>query len=144
MSLATAILTGDVAELPSRRDEDWRWTDLRGLIRTLPAASEAYAGEIAKGPFEAAEELLVINGHGPSHLRVGAGEHRTVALRFISHTAETALLARVTVEVAPGASLLVARVLDTDGGGRTDDVIAAVDWCHSQGARIASLSLGAR
>ncbi|NRD55973.1 peptidase S8 [Corallococcus sp. AB030] len=47
------------------------------------------------------------------------------------------------VGVAPGASLLVARVLDTDGGGRTDDVIAAVDWCHSQGARIASLSLGA-
>ncbi|NNB89183.1 S8 family serine peptidase [Corallococcus exiguus] len=47
------------------------------------------------------------------------------------------------VGVAPGASLLVARVLDTDGGGRTDDVIAAVDWCHSQGARVASLSLGA-
>ncbi|WP_304504081.1 S8 family serine peptidase [Corallococcus sp. EGB] len=47
------------------------------------------------------------------------------------------------VGVAPGASLLVARVLDTNGGGSTDDVIAAVDWCHSQGARIASLSLGA-
>ena len=36
MSLASALKTGDVAELPSRRDEDWRWTDLRGLIRTLP------------------------------------------------------------------------------------------------------------
>ncbi|NOK18982.1 S8 family serine peptidase [Corallococcus carmarthensis] len=47
------------------------------------------------------------------------------------------------VGVAPGASLLVARVLDTDGGGSTDDVIAAVDWCHAEGARIASLSLGA-
>ncbi|GMU11107.1 S8 family serine peptidase [Corallococcus caeni] len=47
------------------------------------------------------------------------------------------------VGVAPGASLLVARVLDTDGGGRTDDVIAAVDWCNSEGARVASLSLGA-
>ena len=33
MSLARAIETGDLAELPSRRDEDWRWTDLRGLIR---------------------------------------------------------------------------------------------------------------
>ncbi|WP_375755740.1 S8 family serine peptidase [Corallococcus exercitus] len=47
------------------------------------------------------------------------------------------------VGVAPGASLLVARVLDTEGGGSTDDVIAAVEWCHSEGARIASLSLGA-
>ena len=39
MSLARAIETGDLAELPSRRDEDWRWTDLRGLIRALPPAS---------------------------------------------------------------------------------------------------------
>ena len=35
MSLASAIRTGDVADLPSRRDEDWRWTDLRGLIRAV-------------------------------------------------------------------------------------------------------------
>ncbi|NBD14468.1 MULTISPECIES: S8 family serine peptidase [Corallococcus] len=47
------------------------------------------------------------------------------------------------VGVAPGASLLVARVLDVKGGGSTDDVIAAADWCRSEGARIASLSLGA-
>lgn len=36
MSLARAIETGDLAELPSRRDEDWRWTDLRGAIREMP------------------------------------------------------------------------------------------------------------
>ena len=47
------------------------------------------------------------------------------------------------VGVAPGASLLVARVLDVKGGGSTDDVIAAVEWCRGEGARIASLSLGA-
>ncbi len=40
MSLASALKTGDVAELPSRRDEDWRWTDLRGLIRVLPPIYE--------------------------------------------------------------------------------------------------------
>jgi serine protease len=47
------------------------------------------------------------------------------------------------VGVAPGASLLVARVLDVKGGGSTDDVIAAVEWCRGEGAKIASLSLGA-
>ncbi|MCY1030098.1 S8 family serine peptidase [Corallococcus sp. BB11-1] len=47
------------------------------------------------------------------------------------------------VGVAPGASLLVARVLDVKGGGSTDDVIEAVQWCQAQGARIASMSLGA-
>ena len=34
MSLARAIETGNVAELPGRRDEDWRWTDLKGLIQS--------------------------------------------------------------------------------------------------------------
>ena len=39
MSVALAIETGDAAALPSRRDEDWRWSDLRGLIRVVPPAS---------------------------------------------------------------------------------------------------------
>jgi len=46
------------------------------------------------------------------------------------------------VGVAPGATLLVARVLDKDGRGDTSDVIEALKWCRGQGAQIASLSLG--
>ncbi|HEX8823411.1 MAG TPA: S8 family serine peptidase [Archangium sp.] len=45
------------------------------------------------------------------------------------------------VGVAPGASLLIARVLDIHGQGRMSDVIEALQWCRGQGARIASLSL---
>ena len=44
MSLASALRDRDVAELPSRRDEDWRWTDLRGLIRVLPEPSAPFLG----------------------------------------------------------------------------------------------------
>ncbi|NTX41373.1 S8 family serine peptidase [Myxococcus sp. CA033] len=44
--------------------------------------------------------------------------------------------------VAPTVSLLVARVLNVNGDGNTANVIAAIDWCVSQGANIASLSLG--
>ncbi|HZI09754.1 MAG TPA: S8 family serine peptidase [Myxococcus sp.] len=44
--------------------------------------------------------------------------------------------------VAPTVDLLVARVLDVRGSGSTADVIAAMEWCASQGANIASLSLG--
>ncbi|MCI0673911.1 MAG: S8 family serine peptidase, partial [Myxococcaceae bacterium] len=47
------------------------------------------------------------------------------------------------VGVAPGVTLLVARVLDVEGNGSTSDVIAAVEWCQAQGAHVASLSLGA-
>ncbi len=51
-SLARAIETGDVAELPSRHDEDWRWTDLAGLIRQLPQPSAEIEGDLGKGPFD--------------------------------------------------------------------------------------------
>jgi serine protease len=46
------------------------------------------------------------------------------------------------VGAAPGVKLLVARVLDTDGGGTVANVIAAVDWCVEKQANIISLSLG--
>ncbi|WP_224247581.1 S8 family serine peptidase [Hyalangium gracile] len=47
------------------------------------------------------------------------------------------------VGVAPGVELLVARVLNTKGTGSTTSIIAALQWCQLQGARIVSLSLGA-
>ncbi|MFY0572468.1 S8 family serine peptidase [Archangium lansingense] len=46
------------------------------------------------------------------------------------------------VGLAPGARLLVARVLDERGDGRTSDVIEALSWCRTAGANIVSLSLG--
>lgn len=46
------------------------------------------------------------------------------------------------VGVAPGVELLVARVLKVSGTGDTSAIISALEWCHQQGAKIASLSLG--
>jgi subtilisin family serine protease len=46
------------------------------------------------------------------------------------------------VGVAPKASLLIARVLDTQGHTQMSLVLTAMEWCESQGARIVSLSLG--
>ncbi len=45
--------------------------------------------------------------------------------------------------VAPGASLLNAKVLDNRGGGYLSDILAGLDWAASQGADVVSLSLGA-
>ena len=41
MTLRDALITRDETRLPGRRDEDWRWTDLRGTLRPLPAVSDA-------------------------------------------------------------------------------------------------------
>jgi subtilisin family serine protease len=46
------------------------------------------------------------------------------------------------VGVAPGVELLVARVLDVEGNGRSSSTLAAVRWCQERGAHVASLSLG--
>ncbi len=44
--------------------------------------------------------------------------------------------------VAPGARLLIARVLNTQGFAWASDIMKGLEWCQVQGARIASLSLG--
>ncbi|MCK5274543.1 MAG: S8 family serine peptidase [Alphaproteobacteria bacterium] len=44
--------------------------------------------------------------------------------------------------VAPGASLLIAKVLKGDGTGADSGVLAGIEWCVEQGADIISASLG--
>ena len=49
----------------SRRDEDWRWTDLRGLIRVAPEPSPPLTNVVQPGgPFRAAlgDEVVIANG----------------------------------------------------------------------------------
>lgn len=110
MSLSAALRDGDVAQLPSRRDEDWRWTDLRALIRELPPASPEAPAPEAAGPFgDLGEvELVVVNGRPLSDaavLRLPAGGRRTVRLRLISASAETSHGVRLSIELGEGAQL---------------------------------------
>jgi Fe-S cluster assembly protein SufD len=109
MSVAEAIRTGDVTLLPSRRDEDWRWTDLRGLIRVAPAPSTPWTGELPPGPFAGlgASEVLVVNGRGPERIVVPAGDQRTVALRLVAAQGAGAHAARLRVEIGEGAQLVL-------------------------------------
>jgi len=105
MSLARAIETGDLAELPSRRDEDWRWTDLRGLIRTLPARSTAVEGGVGAGPFDGLATPVdqVLNGRAERADPIEAG---VAALRWISR-GDGAHAARKTIRVGKGETLVL-------------------------------------
>ncbi|OLS13500.1 MAG: peptidase [Promethearchaeota archaeon CR_4] len=44
--------------------------------------------------------------------------------------------------IAPGASLLVGKVLNSSGGGEFSDILKGVEWAVDNGAQIISMSLG--
>ena len=111
MSLASAIRTRDLAELPGRRDEDWRWSDLRALIRVMPAPSPA-VGEAAANPLLNgldAVRVLYINGHlvDGDRIAIPATGKGAFVRRFVSATADTAHHLDAPVEVGAGARLLL-------------------------------------
>jgi Fe-S cluster assembly protein SufD len=116
LSLAAAIRDRDVAELPGKRDEDWRWTDLRGLIRVLPEPSRAFVGDVGEGPFDAlADDLRVLVNGGEVLLDVPANSEAAVALRLVSR-GEGSHAAGVTISLGAGARLRLLESYESDSG----------------------------
>lgn len=68
------------------------------------------------------------NGHGTHVTGIAAGSGAASSGRYRG--------------VAPEASLLIARVLDAGGNGRTSQVMAGIEWAVDQGAQVISISLG--
>ena len=119
MSVQTAIRERDPAALPSKRDEDWRWTDLRGLIRQVPDASASVdPRDVGQGPFEhlVAASHVIANGREPARIEVGGGAEAVMAVRFLSRGSGSHL-ARLTVEVAAGGKLTLLESYEGDEGG---------------------------
>ncbi|MEJ2814660.1 Fe-S cluster assembly protein SufD [Caulobacter sp. CCG-8] len=139
MSLASALKTGDLTQLPSRRDEDWRWTDLRGLIRAVPPASPAVDGDVAPGPFDglAADEILFVNGRQRHAATSGAGD--VVALRFVSASEGTAHAAAYAIVVEPDTTLVLLESHECRAGGYFSDV--TLDIAVGEGARVERIVL---
>lgn len=68
------------------------------------------------------------NGHGTHVAGIVAGSGKASSGRFRG--------------VAPEAELIIGRVLDEAGNGRTSTVMAGVEWAVEQGARVINISLG--
>ena len=60
----------------------------------------------------------------------------------VSGTIAAELNGAGVVGVAPDADLIVAKVLNSAGSGSYSDVIAGINWCASNGAKVISMSLG--
>lgn len=138
MSLAAALRTGDLERLPGRRDEDWRWTDLRGLIRVAPPPSPEVA-EVADNPLLAPlKEPVQVYANGrplqPGAIDVAGGEDAMLLRRFVSASEGTAHHLEAPVTVGPGAHLLLIDSFEGQAGGYVAD--ARFDIRVGQGARV--------
>ena len=117
MSLAKAIETGDVAELPSRRDEDWRWTDLRALVRVLPERSTSYSGNLSPGAFDGLtqEVVRIVNGEIRTGMTIVSGGEQVVAVRYIAAPGATAHSAAPKLDIENGRLVLL-ETFEGEGG----------------------------
>ncbi|THD54880.1 Fe-S cluster assembly protein SufD [Phenylobacterium sp.] len=139
MSLTTAIRDRDVTELPGKRDEDWRWTDLRGLIRKLPPPSEPFTADIGAGPFDAlaSDRRVIVNGRGADPIEIARGKNAIVAARFVSRGAGVHV-ARLNVIVGPDARLVLLESYESDSASISQ---ASLTITLHPGARIERIVL---
>ncbi len=111
MSAAAAITARDPDLLPSRRDEDWRWTGLRELIRVLPPASPPVAS-MADHPALAAlgwPTQVFANGRAldAASIAIPAAGKGHVVRRFVSASDGTAHHVEAEVSVGEGGWLVL-------------------------------------
>ena len=122
MSLAAALSAQDVDLLPSRRDEGWRWTDLRGVLREIPPSSPEI--EVARngGPFAAldTDELIYGNGrrsNGAGYSSLTLFGDSLLKLRFVSDAVRTRHSTTVMINVTPGPGAVLLESYEGRGSG---------------------------
>jgi Fe-S cluster assembly protein SufD len=141
VNVASAIRARDATALPGKRDEDWRWTDLRGLIRQVPPTSEELHGDPGPDPFGVAADISVIvgNGRGGRSVAVNAGERRTMSLQVASR-GDGSHAGRVEIAVAAGAQLMLLESYTGEGGYLSQ---FGLDLTVGEGAQVQRIVLAA-
>jgi Fe-S cluster assembly protein SufD len=143
VSLLSAITTGDASALPGRRDEAWRYSDLRGLLRAVPEASPP--AEVPAGPAPLASvacdfEILIVNGRASAdRFVVRPGAPSTLRLRFVSVARNSAHQASLEIEAPEGSDLTVIETYEGEGAGYVSNV--DLTFMVGQGARIERIVL---
>ncbi len=143
MSLVKAIRTRDASALPGRRDEAWRYSDLKGLLRAIPDASpvvEAPASAPPLADIAAHNEIVVINGRSAAVRFVAvAGAPRTLRLRIVAHADHTAHSGVLALELPAGSDLTVIETYEGQGSAYVSDFALAISM--GEGARLERIVL---
>jgi Fe-S cluster assembly protein SufD len=130
MSLMKALSTRDASLLPGRRTEDWRWSDLKGVLRVVPGpspAAEAPAASSVLPDLATDNEIVVVNGRADAFgFHAVAGLPRTLRLRIVSRADQTAHQGVLTLDIEPEAELTVIETYEGEGSGYLSDFSLAV------------------
>jgi Fe-S cluster assembly protein SufD len=130
MSLMKAIETGDASLLPGRRDEDWRWSDLKGVVRAVPPPSPGAARPDTPPPLPELitdSEIVMVNGRADTFgFHAVAGAPRTLRLRIVSRADHTAHQGVLTLDIEPEAELTLIETYEGEGSAYLSDFSLAV------------------
>jgi Fe-S cluster assembly protein SufD len=143
VSLIKAIQTRDASDLPGRRDEAWRYSDLKGILRAIPetspiAAAPASPPPLAEVPSD--EQIVVVNGRSSvEQVVIAAGEPFTLRLRVIAATANAAHAGRLALDVPAGCDLTLIETYEATGGGYVSDFDLSISL--GEGARLERIVL---
>jgi len=91
-----------LADLPSRRTETWKWSDLRAAMAGQEAVLIGTGAMLAEGPIAAFAEMLG-DGYGPSELVI-AGQDETFETRMSE--GDAGQFGSVTLKAGASATLL--------------------------------------
>jgi len=108
----------DASTFPSRRDEDWKYTDVRRWLREVPPPSPSAAVQ-GGGPFFGlgGEALTFVNGTAVGADHSTAFGDQIVRLRFVSDANDTGHSAVATIGVRPGGHLTLLESHEGHGSG---------------------------
>ena len=130
----------DASTFPTRRVEEWKYSDLRRFLRETPPPSPT-AVIAWGGPFAGFghDELAFVNGRPTGGTDVVAEGERTLRLRFVSVAEGTGHQASCRIEVRPGATLRLFESYEGQGSGYVAN--AALDIVLGEGARLERIVL---
>jgi Fe-S cluster assembly protein SufD len=143
VSLLNAIRTRDASLLPGRRDEAWRYSDLKAVLRTIPEPSPEVAETHRPAPLadiKADTEIRVVNGRSSAaRFLAPANEPHVLRLRVAAETSNTAHTGLMALDVPEGADLTLIETYEGSGAGYVSDFALSITM--GEGARLERIVL---
>ena len=138
-----AIQAKDASLLPGRRDESWRYSDLKSVLRAIPPASPQAALPVSAPPLADVatdNEIVVVNGRSDVlGFHAVAGLPRTLRLRIVSVADQTLHQGQLVLDIEPGADLTLIETYEGHGSAYVSDFSLAI--AMGEGARLERIVL---